>query len=91
MHLPTLKQVTSFLTAYVTVASILVNFLPKDSFLDGYPRAKAAYNAAIKFLAGSALNIRRYLPSLCVHIPGLGLDKPGTTATTDSTTGKPPA
>jgi hypothetical protein len=85
MHLPTLKQWFFGASVYVTAASALVNILPKDSFLDGYPRTKAAYNAAVKFLAGSALNIRKYIPGLDVHIPGLGFAKPADTPTSNVT------
>lgn len=76
MHLPSLKDVLSWGTFYVTGASVVVNVLPKDSFLDDYPRAKKAYNSAITFLAVSALNLRKCLPALGLHIPGLGFDKP---------------
>lgn len=76
MHQPTVKDLLDWTSYYVTGSSLIVNLLPKDSFLDGYPRAKKAYNSAIAFLAGSALNIRKCLPGLSLHIPGLGFDKP---------------
>lgn len=74
MHLPSFDQCLFIGTAYVAVCAILVNFLPKDTIFDQYPRVKKAYGTAVLFLAVSAFNIRKHLPAANVRIPFLGFD-----------------
>lgn len=63
-------------TTVSTAASFVCNVLPNAKFLDAYPRAQKAYNAAISFVAALAINIRHCLPSLDVEAPALGITKP---------------
>jgi hypothetical protein len=73
-------QIISYATTTVTVASIAVNLLPKSTVFDGYPRFKKAYETGINVIIALAFNVRKQLPSLDVHIPGLGFkpeDKSG--------------
>lgn len=72
MHLPSLAAVVSGVTTTVTVASVVANFLPKSTVFDGYPRFKKAYETSINVVIILAVNVRKQLPSLDVHIPGLG-------------------
>lgn len=76
MHIPPWHQVVDTVTATVTVASIVCNFLPKSTVFADYPRVKKAYETSINFVIGLALNYRQCMPSLNQHIPGLGFTKP---------------
>lgn len=73
-----IKAVAVTVSETVTVASIGCNFLPKSTVFSGYPRVKKAYETGINFISLLAINIRTCMPSLDVHIPGLGFEKPGT-------------
>jgi hypothetical protein len=75
MHLPSLSQLFTAAAFYVAGSSIVVNVLPKETFLDGYPRAKKAYRTGVALVATSAINLRKRLPSLDLRIPGLGFDQ----------------
>lgn len=75
MHLPSLSQLFTGAAFYIAGASVVVNVLPKETFLDGYPRAKAAYRTGVAFAAASAINLRKCLPGLDIKIPGLGFDQ----------------
>lgn len=72
MRFPSLGVIVSGFTTTVTVASFAVNFLPKSTVFDGYPRFKKAYETGINVVILLAINVRKQLPSLDVHIPGLG-------------------
>ena len=76
MHLPPFGVIVSDITTTVTVASIACNLLPKSTVFSNYPRVKKAYETGINFIILFALNIRSCMPSLNVHIPGLGFNKP---------------
>jgi hypothetical protein len=76
MHIPPFGQIVSAVTSTVTVASIVCNILPKSTVFAGYPRVKKAYETGINFIILLALNIRQCMPSLDVHIPGLGFAAP---------------
>jgi hypothetical protein len=75
MHMPSFAAIVSGVTSTVTVASIVVNVLPKSTVFDSYPRFKAAYETGINVIIALALNVRKQLPSLDVHIPGLGFQR----------------
>lgn len=75
MHLPSLSQILTGAAFYVAGASVVVNVLPKETVLDGYPRAKTAYRTVVAFAAASAINLRKCLPGLNLKIPGLGFDQ----------------
>ena len=63
-------------TTTVTVASLICNVLPKSTVFAKYPRVKTAYETGINFIIALALNMRMCMPSLGLHIPFLGFDKP---------------
>lgn len=71
-----LKSVAVTVSETVTVASFGCNFLPKSTLLDGYPRVKKAYETGINFVTVLAFNFRMCMPSLGLHIPFLGFEKP---------------
>jgi hypothetical protein len=71
-----LSQIISTVTTTVTVASIVCNVLPKSTVFAGYPRFKKAYETAINVVIALAFNVRSCMPSLNIHLPGLGFDKP---------------
>lgn len=54
--------------------SLAVNFLPKSTRFDKWPRFKAYYELFVKLCSFLALNIRKRLPTLGIKIPGLGFD-----------------
>jgi hypothetical protein len=76
MRIPPLGQIWSTVTTTVTVASIACNLLPKSTVFAGYPRVKKVYETGINFIIALAFNIRSCMPSLNVHIPGLGFTAP---------------
>lgn len=76
MKLPSVHQLYDYALTLSFGCSVVANLLPSASFLDGYPRAQKAYNAAISFVATLAFNIRHKLPSLDVAAPALGITKP---------------
>lgn len=76
MRLPPVHQVIDAVTTTVTVASVICQLLPKSTVFSSYPRVKKAYETGINFFIALALNIRQCQPSLNVHIPGLGFEKP---------------
>lgn len=69
-------QIWMDFTSTVTVASFVCNILPKSTVFSGYPRVKKAYETGINFIIAFALNVRSCMPSLNVHIPGLGFTAP---------------
>lgn len=71
-----IKAVAVTVSETVTVASVACNFLPKSTIFSDYPRVKKAYETGINFIIALAFNIRTCMPSLNVHIPGLGFTKP---------------
>lgn len=83
MHIPPIAQIWSTVTTTVTVASFVCNVLPKSTVFAGYPRFKKAYETGINFVIALALNIRMCMPSLNLHIPGLGFTKPADQAPVD--------
>jgi hypothetical protein len=72
----TFGTIWSDVTTTVTVASIACNLLPKSTVFSDYPRVKKAYETGINFIILLAINIRSCMPSLDVHIPGLGFTAP---------------
>lgn len=76
MRIPPFMQIWATVSTTVTVASWVCNFLPKSTVFADYPRVKKAYETGINFIILLAGNIRSCMPSLNVHIPGLGFDKP---------------
>ena len=76
MRIPPIGQIWSTVTTTVTVASFVCNILPKSTVFSDYPRVKKAYETGINFIILLAVNIRSCMPSLNIHIPGLGFDKP---------------
>jgi hypothetical protein len=76
MHIPPLGQIWATATTTVTIASFVCNILPKSTVFAGYPRVKKAYETGINFIIALALNVRSCMPSLNIHLPGLGFDKP---------------
>lgn len=76
MKIPSLGVIWSTFTATVTVASFVCNILPKSTVFSGYPRVKKGYETGINFIIALALNVRTCMPSLNIHLPGLGFDKP---------------
>lgn len=75
LHSPSLSELVAYSTAYVTGASIAVNLLPKECVFDKYPRTQRAYRASVAILAVSALNLRKFIPSANLKIPGLGFEQ----------------
>lgn len=73
MHI---SQIISAVTTTVTVASVICNVLPKSTVFADYPRVKKAYETAINVVIALAFNVRTYMPSLNIHIPGLGFTPP---------------
>lgn len=76
MKIPPIGQIWSTVTTTVTVASFVCNILPKSTVFADYPRVKKAYETLTNFVIALAFNIRSCMPSLNIHIPGLGFDKP---------------
>jgi hypothetical protein len=76
MHIPPLAQIWATATTVVTVMSFVCNILPKSTVFNGYPRFKKAYETGINVIIALALNVRSCMPSLNIHLPGLGFDKP---------------
>jgi hypothetical protein len=76
MQIPSLGQIWSTVTSTVFIASFVCNILPKSTVFSDYPRVKKAYETGINFIIALALNIRSCMPSLNIHLPGLGFDKP---------------
>lgn len=76
MRIPTFHQALDTATTIVTVASFVCNVLPKSTVFNDYPRVKKAYETGINFVIALALNFRICMPSLGIHIPGLGFKKP---------------
>jgi hypothetical protein len=76
VQIPSISSIVSTVTTTVTLASIACNMLPKSTVFADYPRVKKAYETGINFIILLALNIRTCLPSLNVHIPGLGFERP---------------
>jgi hypothetical protein len=76
MHIPPIGDIISTVTTTVTVASIVCNVLPKSTVFADYPRFKKAYETGINVVIALAFNVRSCMPSLNIHLPGLGFDKP---------------
>jgi hypothetical protein len=76
MTIPSWTSIWSTVTTTVTVASFVCNLLPKSTVFSDYPRVKKAYETGINFIIALALNVRQCMPSLNLHIPGIGFDKP---------------
>ena len=76
MNMPSLTVIWSDVATTVTIASVACNLLPKSTVFSDYPRVKKAYETGINFIILLAVNIRSCMPSLNVHIPGLGFNKP---------------
>jgi hypothetical protein len=57
-------------TQVCTIASIVVNILPNEKVLDGYPKSQKAYGLFIKVAAALAFNLRARLPGLCLAFLG---------------------
>jgi hypothetical protein len=76
MRIPSISSIVSTITTTVTVASIVCNVLPKSTVFSGYPRFKKAYETVINVVIALAFNVRSCMPSLNIHLPGLGFDKP---------------
>jgi uncharacterized pyridoxamine 5'-phosphate oxidase family protein len=76
MRIPSFHQIKDVVTVTVTIASFVCNILPKSTVFNDYPRLKKAYETGINFVIALALNIRMCMPSLNMHIPGLGFKKP---------------
>jgi F0F1-type ATP synthase membrane subunit a len=90
MKIPSLGVIWSTFTATVTVASFVCNILPKSTVFAGYPRVKKAYETGINFIIALALNVRTCMPSLNIHLPGLGFDKPQDQGNNAPTPATPP-
>lgn len=79
-----LKSAAVAVSETVTVASIACNLLPKSTVFSGYPRVKKAYETGINFIILLAINIRQCMPSLDLHIPGLGFENSENKSTCNS-------
>ncbi len=75
MNIP-FAVIWSDVSTTVTVASIACNLLPKSTVFNDYPRVKKAYETGINFIIALAINVRSCMPSLNIHIPGLGFTPP---------------
>ncbi len=59
---------------WVAAASLLANFLPRQSAFDRWPRVKITYGYLIDVVAFMALNFRACLPSLQQEFLGFRLN-----------------
>lgn len=75
MNIP-LGAIWSDVATTVAIASFTCNVLPKSTVFNDYPRFKKAYETGINVIIALAANIRSCMPSLNIHIPGLGFTPP---------------
>lgn len=75
MNIP-FATIWSDVATTVTIASFTCNILPKSTVFSDYPRFKKAYETGINVIIALAANIRSCMPSLNIHIPGLGFTAP---------------